>query len=113
VLLIALVLGAGITWLLTVHSVTRALPVGGSRGPRGAGGPGGPGRPEGSGVRPSSRGAEPEDAAFGGAATPASVDTRGAGARWMPDAEDEDALLHPHRSAPPDRGPQDRNRGPG
>jgi hypothetical protein len=110
VLLVALVLGAGTTWLLTVHSVTRSLPVGGTRGRGGPPASGGPVTPA---TRTSAPGAEPEEAAFGGSATPASVDTHGAGARWMPDAEDEDALLHPHGSSGPVRGPEDRSRGPG
>jgi hypothetical protein len=70
-LLVAFVAGAGLTWLLTVHRVTRDVPVGGA---------------------PDADDRTEDDASgFGG---PSSGESSGvAGARWMRDAQDEDALL--------------------
>jgi len=64
-LLLAFVAGAVVTWLLTVHRVSREVDPGAS-GPS-------------------------DDADFGGTRSAESSGT--AGARWMGDAEDEDALL--------------------
>ncbi len=73
-LLIAFVAGGVLTWLLTVHRVTREVAS------------------DTAGVTDASEASDAADASgFGG---PRSGESSGAaGARWMGDAEDEDALL--------------------
>ena len=98
VLLVGFVAGAATTWLLTVRRVTRTVPGGDER--------------VGADFERADFDDDDSDAAdFGGVATTALVDTHGVGARWIPDAEDEDAVLHPHRNAP--RGPGHRDAGSG
>ena len=113
---IAFVVGAVSTWLLTVHRVARPIRGGGHAGSEASAG-----APVSSGsVAPASSATpDPEAARFAGTPTAAAVDTHGAGARWIPRAEDEDALLHPreHPSPPasggtdPARAPVDRDGG--
>jgi hypothetical protein len=93
--LVAFLLGGGLTWVLTVHRVTRVLPD--TSGEAAVGG---------DEAHEAGEAAEDEDgSAFGG---PSSEESSGeAGARWMPDAEDEDALLRraAHRDDPAGRPP--------
>ncbi|WP_076258913.1 hypothetical protein [Intrasporangium flavum] len=70
-LLVAFVAGGGLTWLLTVHRVTREI------------------------APDATDATEPSD--FAGARSGESSGS--AGSRWMSDAEDEDALL-PHAATP-------------
>ena len=82
-LLVAFVAGGVLTWLLTVHRVTREV------------------------ASDADADADVDASGFGG---PRSGESSGAaGARWMGDAEDEDALL-PDATAP-GTGPADTRRG--
>ena len=108
VLLVGFVAGAATTWLLTVRRVTRTVSGGDERVDAGF--------DRADFDRADLERADVDDddsdaADFGGVATTALVDTHGVGARWIPDAEDEDAVLHPHRNAP--RAPGHRDAGSG
>ena len=78
-MVVAFVLGAAITWLLTVKRVTRVVPTEDQA-------------PGGAGASADAEDAEDEASRFGGAHTPTS-DTPGAAEAWDRDAEDEDALM--------------------